>query len=52
MTQPPTKGPSPKDGKARPTPATDAVRQKEKAETAEVLGRHKNDGQKGHKGAR
>lgn len=52
MNQPPIKGPPPKEGHARPTPAADAARQKEKAETTEVLGRHKNDGQKDHKGAR
>lgn len=29
-----------------------AKKQKEQAETSEVIGRHKNDGQKDHKGAR
>ena len=33
-------------------PRTDANLPKEKAEEAEVAGRHKNSGQKNHKGAR
>lgn len=51
MTQP-IKGPPPKPQQTRPEPKVDAARQQEKAETAEVLGRHKNVGQKDHKGAR
>jgi hypothetical protein len=51
MTQLP-KGPQPKPGHVRPTPNVDADKQREKAEPVEVLGRHKNDGQKDHKGAR
>ena len=36
-----------------PAPSLEDVKtQKQKAETVEVVGRHKNDGQKGHKGAR
>lgn len=33
-------------------PKSDAKDAKEKAEQSEVAGRHKNDGQMGHKGAR
>ena len=51
MTQP-TKGQPPKPAPAYPAPADAAVRQKQKAEQNEVAGRHKNDGQKDHKGAR
>lgn len=35
-----------------PFPSQDAKEQKQKAEEKEVAGRHKNDGQKDHKGAR
>ena len=35
-----------------PTPVDAAKQQQEKAETLEVAGRHKNSGQKDHKGAR
>lgn len=35
-----------------PFPTEEATRQKQKAEQNEVAGRHKNDGQKDHKGAR
>jgi len=35
-----------------PTPAPDVKNEKEKAEQKEIAGRHKNDGQMGHKGAR
>ncbi len=35
-----------------PSPVEKAKREKQKAETLEVLGRHKNSGQKDHKGAR
>lgn len=51
MTQP-IKGPLPKPRQARPAPKVDASSLREKAETTEVLGRHKNQGQKDHKGAR
>jgi len=51
MTQP-TKGPHTKPGPTHPSPKVDANQQKAKAEPAEVLGRHKNTGQKDHKGAR
>lgn len=37
---------------AHPNPSQDANEQKKKAEQNEVAGRHKNDGQKDHKGAR
>jgi hypothetical protein len=50
--KPETKGPQPKPGPVHPSPAVEATRQREKAEPAEVLGRHKNAGQKDHKGAR
>ncbi|WP_424193683.1 hypothetical protein ACMYR3_01060 [Ampullimonas aquatilis] len=33
-------------------PAHDDKKVKQAAESREVMGRHKNDGQKGHKGAR
>jgi hypothetical protein len=36
----------------RTLPHEEANRQRQKAETEEVAGRHKNDGQKDHKGAR
>ena len=36
----------------RPLPLDEANQQRQKAETEEVAGRHKNDGQKDHKGAR
>lgn len=36
----------------RPLPAETVNQLKQKAETQEVAGRHKNDGQKDHKGAR
>ena len=35
-----------------PTPKNDIKDAKEKAEQSEVAGRHKNDGQMGHQGAR
>lgn len=35
-----------------PPPTQDVNKDKEKAEQNEVAGRHKNDGQKDHKGAR
>ena len=53
----PLKGQSSKGQPPRPadTPAShqqEVSQQKQKAETAEVAGRHKNDGQKNEKGAR
>ncbi len=36
----------------RPLPLDEADELRKKAETEEVAGRHKNDGQKDHKGAR
>ncbi len=41
-----------KTSPAHPSHAEEAVKQKQKAEQSEVAGRHKNDGQKDHKGAR
>jgi hypothetical protein len=38
--------------KPHPVPQEDKQAQREKAESAEVAGRHKNDGPKDHKGAR
>jgi hypothetical protein len=38
--------------KAPPVEETDKEVQREKAEVKEVAGRHKNDGQNGHKGRR
>jgi hypothetical protein len=35
-----------------PNPKSEVKNEKEKAEQSEVAGRHKNDGQMGHKGAR
>ena len=46
------KGPQPKPGPTHPSPGVDAKQKDEKAEPTEVLGRHKNAGQKDHKGAR
>jgi hypothetical protein len=45
---PSTKGPAPHGSDA----ADDAIAEREKAEQKEVAGRHKNDGQMPHKGAR
>lgn len=50
--EPSTKGPVPRRNKAVPDQKVDETRKKEKAEQAEVMGRHKNVGQKDHKGAR
>ena len=47
-----TKGPQPRPGHVRPSPLEPGKEQKQKAEQNEVAGRHKNDGQKDHKGAR
>jgi len=46
------KDPLKKPGQTHPSPLEDVNKQKEKAEENEVAGRHKNDGQKDHKGAR
>jgi hypothetical protein len=51
MTQP-TNIPSQQPAPAHPYPAEEVSKQKQKAETKEVAGRHKNEGQKDHKGAR
>lgn len=48
----PAKGSPSKPRKIHPDQKVDAAQKREKAETAEVLGRHKNAGQKDHKGAR
>jgi len=50
--QQPAKTPHPKSEKVRPHQKEDAEEQRQKAERAEILGRHKNTGQKDHKGAR
>jgi hypothetical protein len=47
-----TNNPHHKPVPAGPVPMQDAKEQKQKAEKNEVAGRHKNDGQKDHKGAR
>lgn len=41
-----------KPEQTRPSKSDDVNTQKQKAEVKEVAGRHKNDGQKDHKGAR
>jgi hypothetical protein len=46
-----TDGPPHKPGYAHPAPREDLNKPKEKAEESEVAGRHKNSGQKDHKGA-
>jgi hypothetical protein len=46
------KGRQDKPGAIPPAPAADHDKPKEKSEAAEVAGRHKNSGQKDHKGAR
>ena len=46
-----TKGQQLKSGQTCP-PLEDLNKKKQKAESREVAGRHKNDGQKDHKGAR
>ena len=46
------KGLQHKPGQTHPAGREDANKQKEKAEATEVVGRHKNTGQKDHKGAR
>ena len=52
MTTKPIREPLPKLRQARPAPKVDTASLREKAEMTEVLGRHKNTGQKDHKGAR
>lgn len=47
-----TKEPLAKTLHVPPPPLEEVKKQKQKAEQNEVAGRHKNDGQKGHKGAR
>jgi hypothetical protein len=42
----------PKQGKHTPGRVAEADKQRQKAEANEVAGRHKNDGQMPHKGAR
>jgi hypothetical protein len=51
MTQQP-KDQQPKPGQTHPSPSQEVIKQRQKAEELEVVGRHKNDGQKDHKGAR
>lgn len=41
-----------KPGQTQPTPQVDVKTLQEKEEVREVAGRHKNSGQKDHKGAR
>lgn len=41
-----------KAGQTPPTPLDEVNKQRQKAEKLEVAGKHKNDGQKSHKGAR
>lgn len=41
-----------KSGQPPPSLSENVIKQKQKAEQREIAGRHKNDGQKGHKGAR
>jgi len=47
-----SKGPQPRPGPVPAPQARDPDKPKEKSEAAEVAGRHKNTGQKDHKGAR
>jgi hypothetical protein len=47
-----SKGPPLKPGHVPKSDAKDPDKPKEKSEAAEVAGRHKNSGQKDHKGAR
>ena len=47
-----SKGPQPKPGHVFKSDAKDPDKPREKSEAAEVAGRHKNSGQKDHKGAR
>jgi hypothetical protein len=47
-----TKNQHKKPGQTHALPVEDVKKEKQKAEEQEVAGRHKNDGQKDHKGAR
>ena len=47
-----SKGPQPKSGHVPKSDPKDPDTPKEKSEVGEVAGRHKNSGQKDHKGAR
>ena len=47
-----SKGPQLKPGNVPKPEAKDPDKAKEKSEASEVVGRHKNSGQKDHKGAR
>ena len=47
-----SRGPQRKPGDAAKPEGKDPDKPKERSEAAEVAGRHKNDGQKDHKGAR
>ena len=47
-----TNDPHQKPEHTYPSPVEEVKREKQKAEEQEVIGRHKNDGQKDHKGAR
>lgn len=47
-----TKDQRQKQAQTHPSPSDEANKQKQDAEIQEVAGRHKNDGQKAHKGAR
>ncbi len=47
-----TKDKHQKPGQIHPSPLEEVNKQKQKAEEREVAGRHKNDGQKDHKGSR
>lgn len=47
-----TKDQQHKQGPVHPQPIEDVKKEKQKAEQEEVAGRHKNEGQKDHKGAR
>jgi hypothetical protein len=47
-----TRPQAPKPVPNHPAPAQDVINERAKAEQNEVAGRHKNSGQKDHKGAR
>ena len=48
----PTKSPQQTHGPIHPAPSVDVNKLRQQAEVKEVAGRHKNSGQKDHKGAR
>ena len=48
----PTKRSQPTPGPIHPAPPVDVNKLRQEAEVKEVAGRHKNTGQKDHKGAR